>query len=151
LLALRSSGASQILRFEGESGQLLVGEEHSCRVSIGVFFPSTVSTSSHARLTLCAITPRSVSNAFGQSFAAAGSACRFAGRSSSGVTSQISSALSCGSSWRSMARVHQRRERLDALRDEHLQRAGYRVLRLPAALVTSNLAAAVELVRAALG
>jgi very-short-patch-repair endonuclease len=47
--------------------------------------------------------------------------------------------------------VHQRRERLDALRDEHLQRAGYRVLRLPAALVTSNLAAAVELVRAALG
>jgi very-short-patch-repair endonuclease len=46
--------------------------------------------------------------------------------------------------------VHEARARLDAHRDTILQRAGYRVLRIPAALVTHNLAAAVALVRAAL-
>jgi very-short-patch-repair endonuclease len=46
--------------------------------------------------------------------------------------------------------VHTRRAHLDAHRDSILQRAGYRVLRIPAALVTSNLDAAVELVRTAL-
>ena len=47
--------------------------------------------------------------------------------------------------------VHRDRARLDAHRDERLGRAGYRVVRLPAELVTSNLPAAVALVRAALG
>ena len=47
--------------------------------------------------------------------------------------------------------VHAQRQHLDAHRDAVLQRAGYRVLRLPAALVTTNLPAAVALVRAALG
>jgi len=46
--------------------------------------------------------------------------------------------------------VHARRQHLDAHRDSVLQRAGYRVLRIPASLITSNLAAAVALVRAAL-
>ena len=45
--------------------------------------------------------------------------------------------------------VHARRQ-LDAHRDAVLQRAGYRVLRIPAALITSNLTAAVALVRDAL-
>ena len=49
-----------------------------------------------------------------------------------------------------MAGVHLQRAHLDAHRDSILQRAGYRVLRIPAALVTSNLEAAVELIRAAL-
>jgi very-short-patch-repair endonuclease len=43
--------------------------------------------------------------------------------------------------------VHLRRAQLDARRDRILQRAGYRVLRIPAALVTSNLEAAVALIR----
>ncbi len=43
--------------------------------------------------------------------------------------------------------VHLRRQHLDAHRDEFLHRAGYRILRIPAALVTSNLEAAVALVR----
>jgi very-short-patch-repair endonuclease len=42
------------------------------------------------------------------------------------------------------------RERLDAHRDALLQRAGYRILRIPAALVARNLEAAVALVRCAL-
>jgi very-short-patch-repair endonuclease len=46
--------------------------------------------------------------------------------------------------------VHTRRQHLDARRDGFLQRAGYRVLRIPATLVTSNLEAAVALVRTAL-
>jgi very-short-patch-repair endonuclease len=46
--------------------------------------------------------------------------------------------------------VHLQRARLDAHRDSILQRAGYRVLRIPAALVTSNLEAAVALIREAL-
>jgi very-short-patch-repair endonuclease len=46
--------------------------------------------------------------------------------------------------------VHLRRARLDAHRDRILQRAGYRVLRIPAALVTSNLEAAIALIREAL-
>ena len=46
--------------------------------------------------------------------------------------------------------VHTDRARLDSLRDEHLRRVGYRVLRIPAELVRSNLPAAVALVRAAL-
>ena len=46
--------------------------------------------------------------------------------------------------------VHLQRAHLDAQRDSILQRAGYRVLRIPAALVTSNLEAAVERIRAAL-
>jgi very-short-patch-repair endonuclease len=46
--------------------------------------------------------------------------------------------------------VHEARARLDAHRDSVLQHAGYRVLRIPAALVTSNLEAAVALVRHAL-
>jgi very-short-patch-repair endonuclease len=46
--------------------------------------------------------------------------------------------------------VHEARAHLDAHRDSILQRAGYRVLRIPAAVVTHNLAAAVALVRAAL-
>ena len=46
--------------------------------------------------------------------------------------------------------VHRGRERRDAHRDAQLLRAGYLVLRIPAALVTGNLAAAVALVRGAL-
>ncbi|MBM4362280.1 MAG: DUF559 domain-containing protein [Deltaproteobacteria bacterium] len=44
---------------------------------------------------------------------------------------------------------HGPRERADARRDEALRRAGYRVLRLPAALVERDLAAAVARVREA--
>lgn len=47
--------------------------------------------------------------------------------------------------------VHEGRARLDARRDSILQRAGYRVLRIPAALVTSDLEAAIALIREALG
>jgi very-short-patch-repair endonuclease len=43
-----------------------------------------------------------------------------------------------------------RRRRADARRDKRLERAGYRVLRLPGELVISNLPQAVEQVRAAL-
>ncbi len=43
------------------------------------------------------------------------------------------------------------RRRSDRRRDKRLERAGYRVLRLPAALVLGNLQQAVQLVRAALG
>ena len=46
--------------------------------------------------------------------------------------------------------VHLQRAHLDAHRDSILQRAGYRVLRIPAELVTSNLEAAVALIREAL-
>ncbi len=46
--------------------------------------------------------------------------------------------------------VHLHRAHLDAHRDSILQRAGYRVLRIPAALVTSHLEAAVALIREAL-
>lgn len=46
--------------------------------------------------------------------------------------------------------VHLQRAHLDAHRDSVLARAGYRVLRIPAALVTSNLEAAVALIRKAL-
>jgi len=46
--------------------------------------------------------------------------------------------------------VHLQRAHLDAHRDSILERAGYRVLRIPAALVTSYLEAAVALIRAAL-
>ena len=42
------------------------------------------------------------------------------------------------------------RQRSDARRDKRLKRAGYRVLRLPATLIVSNLAAAVAAIRAAL-
>jgi len=42
------------------------------------------------------------------------------------------------------------RRRSDARRDKRLERAGYRVLRLPAALVLTNLTQAVAMVRAAL-
>jgi very-short-patch-repair endonuclease len=42
------------------------------------------------------------------------------------------------------------RERSDARRDKRLERAGYRVLRLPAGLVVGNLEQAVQLVKAAL-
>jgi very-short-patch-repair endonuclease len=45
---------------------------------------------------------------------------------------------------------HERRRSADARRDSKLRRLGYRVLRLPAALVMNDLKAAVELVRAAL-
>ena len=45
---------------------------------------------------------------------------------------------------------HDARVRADARRDRALRRAGYRVLRLPAALVMADLAAAVECVREAL-
>jgi very-short-patch-repair endonuclease len=45
---------------------------------------------------------------------------------------------------------HARRGAADARRDAKLRRLGYRVLRLPAALVMNDLTAAVELVRAAL-
>jgi leucyl-tRNA synthetase len=44
-----------------------------------------------------------------------------------------------------------RQQRADARRERRLVRAGYRVLRLPAQLVLSNLARALEQVRAALG
>jgi very-short-patch-repair endonuclease len=47
--------------------------------------------------------------------------------------------------------VHARRGHLDTHRDALLQRAGFRILRIPAALVVSNRPAAVALVRAALG
>ena len=46
--------------------------------------------------------------------------------------------------------VHTARAPLDALRDEHLRRAGYRVVRIPADLLRSNPTLAVALVRAAL-
>jgi very-short-patch-repair endonuclease len=46
--------------------------------------------------------------------------------------------------------VHLHRVQLDAHRDRILERAGYRVLRIPAALVTRNLDAAVALIREAL-
>jgi very-short-patch-repair endonuclease len=46
--------------------------------------------------------------------------------------------------------IHCARARLDARRDELLRREGHRVVRIPAALVTSNVSAAVALVRAAL-
>jgi very-short-patch-repair endonuclease len=46
--------------------------------------------------------------------------------------------------------VHLHRAHLDTHRDSILQRAGYRVLRIPAALVTSNLEAALTLIREAL-
>jgi len=46
--------------------------------------------------------------------------------------------------------VHLQRAHLDAHRDRILQRAGYRVLRIPAALVTRDLEAAVALIREAL-
>ena len=45
---------------------------------------------------------------------------------------------------------HERRRRADARRDRVLERAGYRVLRLPADLVLGNLSEAVERVRCAL-
>jgi very-short-patch-repair endonuclease len=45
---------------------------------------------------------------------------------------------------------HIRRQRADARRDKRLERAGYRVLRLPAELVLSNLPEAVRLIAAAL-
>ena len=45
---------------------------------------------------------------------------------------------------------HERRRGADARRDAKLRRLGYRVLRLPAALVMNDLKAAVALVRAAL-
>jgi very-short-patch-repair endonuclease len=44
-----------------------------------------------------------------------------------------------------------RQQRADARRDKRLERAGYLVLRLPAALVLNNLPQAVQKVRAALG
>jgi very-short-patch-repair endonuclease len=49
-------------------------------------------------------------------------------------------------------RYHARdsRQRSDARRDKRLERAGYRVLRLPAQLVLSNIAEALSLIRAAL-
>ena len=43
-----------------------------------------------------------------------------------------------------------RRQRADKRRDKRLERAGYRVLRLPAELVLSNIAEALSLIRAAL-
>jgi len=45
---------------------------------------------------------------------------------------------------------HANRAAADARRDRHLGRAGYRVLRIPAELVMRDIAAAVELVCAAL-
>jgi hypothetical protein len=44
-------------------------------------------------------------------------------------------------SWSKSMAACMRRARLDAHRDKHLQCVGYRVLRIPAALVTHNLAA----------
>ena len=46
---------------------------------------------------------------------------------------------------------HQISARADARRDRTLERAGYRVLRLPAALVVGDLAMAVAQIRAAIG
>jgi very-short-patch-repair endonuclease len=46
--------------------------------------------------------------------------------------------------------VHAARGPRDARRDARLARAGYRVLRIPAQLLTDNVAAAVALVRSAL-
>lgn len=45
---------------------------------------------------------------------------------------------------------HRRRRRADALRDEKLRRAGWRVLRIEAELVQRDLSAAVALIREAL-
>ena len=45
---------------------------------------------------------------------------------------------------------HVKRAAADACKDRHLKRAGYRVLRLPAELVMRDIAAAVELLHAAL-
>ena len=45
---------------------------------------------------------------------------------------------------------HGQRRRADTRRDSKLRRLGYRVLRIPATLVTGDLQAAVDLVRAAL-
>ena len=45
---------------------------------------------------------------------------------------------------------HQRRRHADACRDRRLQRAGYRVLRLPAELVQRDLPAALAMIREAL-
>ena len=45
---------------------------------------------------------------------------------------------------------HSQRTAADAQRDAKLQRAGYRVLRIPASLVERDLAAAVRMVRGAL-
>jgi very-short-patch-repair endonuclease len=45
---------------------------------------------------------------------------------------------------------HQGRAHLDQLRDEQLRRAGYRVLRIPAALVDAHVGVAVSMIRAAL-
>ena len=46
--------------------------------------------------------------------------------------------------------VHFARTHLDAHRDDLLRRAGWRVLHIPAALVTANVPAATALIRAAL-
>ena len=46
--------------------------------------------------------------------------------------------------------IHARRRRADERRDRDLRRLGYHVLRVPAALVMNDIAAAVGLVRAAL-
>ena len=46
--------------------------------------------------------------------------------------------------------VHADRARHDTLRDEHLRRAGYRIVRIPSELLRSNPTLAVALVRAAL-
>jgi len=46
--------------------------------------------------------------------------------------------------------IHARRQSSDAHRDRKLQRAGFRIVRVSAELVLSDLAAAVALVRAAL-
>jgi very-short-patch-repair endonuclease len=46
--------------------------------------------------------------------------------------------------------VHKARVQKDARRDRELRELGYRVLRLPAELVETDVARAVELVRAAL-
>jgi very-short-patch-repair endonuclease len=46
--------------------------------------------------------------------------------------------------------IHARKPSADARRDRKLTRLGFRVLRIPAVLVLSNLPAAVALVRAAL-
>jgi very-short-patch-repair endonuclease len=46
--------------------------------------------------------------------------------------------------------IHARMQLADAHRDRKLTRLGFRVVRVPAALVLSNLPAAIALVRAAL-
>ena len=46
--------------------------------------------------------------------------------------------------------VHANRTHLDAIRDTHLRRAGYRTLHIPADLIRTNLPAAIALIRAAL-